>query len=169
MLFFVYIWHQIMSLCAKVGEILDFFIFLPDHTNFGLVGAYFELGFIWTICIYLSYLLLLAIILCCCFRDGLADNPTENPLDENFSIASYVRKARVSYKLKKRKTKNAEEILQHMFEDELNADDLGPDLKDFDELNDVLDLESNTKSRSLTFKDVNAQLWMANGSHSLCR
>ena len=84
--------------------------------------------------------------------------PQENRLDENFSIVDYVQKARVSYKLKKRKTKNAEEILQQMFEDELNADDLGPDLKDFDELNDAIEHESDTKSRALTLKTVDADL-----------
>eukprot|EP00795_Rhopilema_esculentum_P003223 gene3223-1542_t len=84
--------------------------------------------------------------------------PQENRLDENFSIVDYVQKARVSYKLKKRKTKNAEEILQQMFEDELNADDLGPDLQDFDELNDAIEHESDAKSRALTLNTVDADL-----------
>ena len=92
------------------------------------------------------------------FSDIHADHSSENPLDENFSISSYVRKARVSYKLKKRKTKNAEEILQHMFEDELNADDLGPELKDFDDLNDIIDQEAETRSRSLTLNNVDATI-----------
>ena len=87
-----------------------------------------------------------------------ADSTNENPFDENFSIARYVRKARVSYKLKKRKTKNAEEILQHMFEDELNADDLGPDLKDYDELNDAVETEGETRRRAITLNNVDAQI-----------
>jgi len=90
--------------------------------------------------------------------DSHEDLSHDNPFDENFSIASYVRKARVSYKLKKRKTKNAEEILQHMFEDELNADDLGPDLKDYDELNDAVEIETEKKRRAITLNNVDAQI-----------
>eukprot|EP00794_Sanderia_malayensis_P020401 gene20401-22414_t len=87
-------------------------------------------------------------------------NSTENPLDENFSITQYVMKARVSYSLKKRKTKNAEEILQQMFEDELNEDDLGPNLQDMDLLNDAIEHqnEQQAKSRSLTLQNVDIQL-----------
>lgn len=85
------------------------------------------------------------------------DHP-DNPLDENFSIQNYVSKAQVSYKLKKRKTKNAEEILQQMFEDELNEDDLGPDLKDFDELNDAIEQEMEERPRALTIHNIDAQL-----------
>ena len=91
-------------------------------------------------------------------RGSQTEVSRDNPFDENFSIASYVRKARVSYKLKTRKTKNAEEILQHMFEDELNVDDLGPDLKDYDELNDAVENETDTKRRALTLNNVDAQI-----------
>ena len=64
----------------------------------------------------------------------------------------------MSYKLKKRKTKNAEEILQQMFEDELNEDDLGPDLKDFDDLNDAIEQEMEEKPRALTIHNIDAEL-----------
>ena len=79
-------------------------------------------------------------------------------MDENFSITNYVSKTRVSYKLKKRKTKNAEEILQQMFEDELNEDDLGPNLKDMDQLNDAIEFEHENKNRSLTLNNVDTTL-----------
>lgn len=45
-----------------------------------------------------------------------------------------------------------------MFEDELNADDLGPELKDFDDLNDIIDQEAETRSRSLTLNNVDATI-----------
>ena len=64
----------------------------------------------------------------------------------------------MSYKLKKRKTKNAEEILQQMFEDELNEDDLGPDLKDFDDLNDAIEQEMEERPRALTIHNIDAEL-----------
>eukprot|EP00112_Aurelia_sp_Birch-Aquarium-sp1_P004032 Seg1455.3 transcript_id=Seg1455.3/GoldUCD/mRNA.D3Y31 product="Two pore calcium channel protein 1" protein_id=Seg1455.3/GoldUCD/D3Y31 len=91
-------------------------------------------------------------------RSLITNDHPDNPLDENFSIQNYVSKAQVSYKLKKRKTKNAEEILQQMFEDELNEDDLGPDLKDFDELNDAIEQEMEERPRALTIHNIDAQL-----------
>ena len=45
-----------------------------------------------------------------------------------------------------------------MFEDELNEDDLGPNLKDMDELSDALELEQEVKTRSLTLHNVDNEL-----------
>ena len=98
-----------------------------------------------------------------CFRQPAPEedeqNHKDNRFDENFSIARYIRESRVRYKLKKRKTKNAEELLQQMFEDELNEDDLGPDTQDFDDLNDVINEEDENKlPRKVTLDNVDSQI-----------
>lgn len=61
-------------------------------------------------------------------------------LDLNFAINEYMSETGITFKLRKTRTKNAELLLQQMFEDELDEKDLGPELMDDDEeLNEVVE------------------------------
>ena len=80
-------------------------------------------------------------------------------LDLNFSINEYMTQSGVTFKLRKTRTKKAELLLQQMFEDELDDEDLGPSLADDqDDLDDVMDRQEDEQieniPRKLTLKTV---------------
>ena len=62
------------------------------------------------------------------------------------------------FKMPSQQKKNADLLLQEMFEDELEEDDIGPkdveDLDELDELEDIIEAQSN---RRLTFHTVDAE------------
>lgn len=61
------------------------------------------------------------------------------------------------FKMPKQQKKNADVLLQEMFEDELEEDDIGPkDLEDLDELEESEELIDNRSRRKLTFLTVDA-------------
>jgi len=61
------------------------------------------------------------------------------------------------FKMPKQQRKNADVLLQEMFEDELGEDDIGPkDLDDLDELEDSEELITERSGRKLTFLTVDA-------------
>ena len=62
------------------------------------------------------------------------------------------------FKMPSQQKKNADLLLQEMFEDELEEDDIGPkDVEDLDELDESEDIiEAQSKSR-LTFHTVDAE------------
>ena len=54
--------------------------------------------------------------------------------------------------------KNADLLLQEMFEDELEEDDIGPkDVEDLDELDELEDIIEAQSKRRLTFHTVDAE------------
>ncbi|XP_027052573.1 two pore calcium channel protein 1-like [Pocillopora damicornis] len=59
------------------------------------------------------------------------------------------------FKMPKQQRKNADVLLQEMFEDELEENDIGPrDLEDLDDLDDSVDLVSGRSRRKITFLNV---------------
>ena len=61
------------------------------------------------------------------------------------------------FRMPKQQKKNADVLLQEMFEDELEEDDIGPkDLDDLDELEDSEELINERSGRKLTFLNVDA-------------
>ena len=61
------------------------------------------------------------------------------------------------FKMPKQQHKNADLLLQEMFEDELEEDDIGPkDLDDLDELEESEELIVERSGRKLTFLTVDA-------------
>ena len=61
------------------------------------------------------------------------------------------------FKMPKQQKKNADLLLQEMFEDELEEDDIGPkDLDDLDELEESDELINERCGRKLTFLTVDA-------------
>ena len=80
-------------------------------------------------------------------------------LDLNFSINEYMTQSGVTFKLRKTRTKKAELLLQQMFEDELDDEDLGPSLADDqDDIADVMDRQEEEQvenvARKLTLNTV---------------
>lgn len=61
------------------------------------------------------------------------------------------------FRMPKQQKKNADVLLEEMFEDELEEDDIGPkDLEDLDELEDSEDNLDERPKRKLTFLTVDA-------------
>ena len=61
----------------------------------------------------------------------------------------------LSFRLRKRHVKNAEMLLQQMFEDELDEKDLGPEFNDDEELEEaVANAELESVPRKLTLQTV---------------
>ena len=61
------------------------------------------------------------------------------------------------FKMPKQQRKNADVLLQEMFEDELEEDDIGPkNLDDLDELEESDELINERSGRKLTFLTVDA-------------
>lgn len=59
------------------------------------------------------------------------------------------------FRMPKQQRKNADVLLQEMFEDELEENDIGPrDLEDLDDLDDSVDLVSGRSRRKITFLNV---------------
>ena len=74
-------------------------------------------------------------------------------LDLNFSINEYMTQSGVTFKLRKTRTKKAELLLQQMFEDELDDEDLGPSLADDqDDLDDVMDRQEDEQIENIPRK-----------------
>ena len=78
-------------------------------------------------------------------------------LDLNFAVNEYMTQSGVTFKLRKTRTKNAELLLQQMFEDELDEKDLGPELADDDE--ELEEVMANNESlpipgRKLTLQTI---------------
>lgn len=62
------------------------------------------------------------------------------------------------FKMPTQQKKNADILLQEMFEDELEEDDIGPkDLEDLDELDESGELLEGRSRRKLTFLTVDAE------------
>ena len=62
------------------------------------------------------------------------------------------------FKMPSQQKKNADLLLQEMFEDELEEDDIGPkDLEDLDELDESEDIIEAQSKRKLTFHTVDAE------------
>ena len=62
------------------------------------------------------------------------------------------------FKMPSQQKKNADVLLQEMFEDELEEDDIGPkDLEDLDELDETEELTEERSRRKLTFHTVDAE------------
>ena len=62
------------------------------------------------------------------------------------------------FKMPTQQKKNADILLQEMFEDELEEDDIGPkDLEDLDELGESGELLEGRSRRKLTFLTVDAE------------
>lgn len=62
------------------------------------------------------------------------------------------------FKMPSQQKKNADILLQEMFEDELEEDDIGPkDLEDLDELDESGELLEGRSRRKLTFLTVDAE------------
>lgn len=62
------------------------------------------------------------------------------------------------FKMPTQQKKNADILLQEMFEDELEEDDIGPkDLEDLDELDESGELLEGRSRRKLTFHTVDAE------------
>jgi len=62
------------------------------------------------------------------------------------------------FKMPSQQKKNADVLLQEMFEDELEEDDIGPkDLEDLDELDETEELTEERPRRKLTFHTVDAE------------
>lgn len=77
-------------------------------------------------------------------------------LDLNFAVNEFMTQSGVSFKLRKTRTKNAELLLQQMFEDELDEKDLGPELLcDDEELDQVVENNTDiTLPRKLTLNTI---------------
>lgn len=59
------------------------------------------------------------------------------------------------FRMPKQQRKNADVLLQEMFEDELEENDIGPrDSEDLDDLDDSVDLVSGRSRRKITFLNV---------------
>ena len=70
------------------------------------------------------------------------------------------------FKMPEQQKKNADVLLQEMFEDELEEDDIGPkDLDDLDELEESGELINERSGRKLTFLTVDAD-WRALSGHT---
>ena len=62
------------------------------------------------------------------------------------------------FKMPSQQKKNADLLLQEMFEDELEEDDIGPkDVEDLDELDESEDIIEAQSKRRLTFHTVDAE------------
>ena len=62
------------------------------------------------------------------------------------------------FKMPSQQKKNANLLLQEMFADELEEDDIGPkDLEDLDELDESEDIREAQSKRRLTFHTVDAE------------
>ena len=62
------------------------------------------------------------------------------------------------FKMPSQQKKNANLLLQEMFADELEEDDIGPkDLEDLDELDESEDIKEAQSNRRLTFHTVDAE------------
>ena len=62
------------------------------------------------------------------------------------------------FKMPSQQKKNADLLLQEMFEDELEEDDIGPkDVEDLDELDESEDIIEAQSKRRLTFQTVDAE------------
>ena len=62
------------------------------------------------------------------------------------------------FKMPSQQKKNADLLLQEMFEDELEEDDMGPkDVEDLDELDESEDIIEAQSKRRLTFHTVDAE------------
>ena len=62
------------------------------------------------------------------------------------------------FKMPNQQKKNADLLLQEMFEDELEEDDIGPkDVEDLDELDESEDIIEAQSKRRLTFHTVDAE------------
>lgn len=77
-------------------------------------------------------------------------------LDVNFAIDEYMSDTGVTFKLRKNRTKNAELLLQQMFEDELDEKELGAEFDDNEEeLEELVENEERIASpRKLTLQTV---------------
>lgn len=64
-------------------------------------------------------------------------------LDADFKISDYMKNVGLTYKLRPQKTKNAELLLQQMFEDELDEQDFGPEFDD--NVEDLEEVMSNNE------------------------
>ena len=76
-------------------------------------------------------------------------------LDADFEIGDYAKTAGLTYSLREQKTKNAELLLQQMFEDELDDEDIGPefDLVE-DNLEEIVDRNEVFIPRKLTIENI---------------
>ena len=76
-------------------------------------------------------------------------------LDADFEVGDYANTAGLTYSLREQKTKNAELLLQQMFEDELDEEDIGPefDLGE-DNLEEIVDRNEVFISRKLTIENI---------------
>ena len=86
------------------------------------------------------------------------DDTSEAVSNDGFtSLESLAIDTGLRFKMPKQQKKNADVLLQEMFEDELEEDDIGPkDLEDLDELEESEGLIDERSRRKLTFLTVDA-------------
>ena len=87
------------------------------------------------------------------------DDVTSEPVSNGgfTSVEHLAMDSGLRFKMPKLQKKNADVLLQEMFEDELEEDDIGPkDLDDLDELEDSEELIDARSRRKLTFLTVDA-------------
>jgi len=74
------------------------------------------------------------------------------------SVEHLVLDTGLRFKMPSQQKKNADLLLQEMFEDELEEDDIGPkDVEDLDELDESEDIIEAQSKRRLTFHTVDAE------------
>ena len=76
-------------------------------------------------------------------------------LDADFEVGDYAKTSGLTFSLREQKTKNAELLLQQMFEDELDEEDIGPefDLVE-DNLEEIVNLNEVLITRKLTIENI---------------